>query len=168
MVLGKPSGKEIDCLKFTPLETRRHLGKITGLKGIFTTALIRSSKRQYYANLNNKLQDPDTNSKKWWGIVKSLYGQKMFTTVPTLVEGPLMIHDAKDKAELLNEFFCSQSRLDESSSFVPAVPDCIPTSRILSNVVTSEWEITALLGSVNINKACGPDGISNKLIKNLR
>lgn len=131
----------------------------------FTTALIRSSKRQYYANLNNKLQDPDTNSKKWWGIVKSLYGQKMFTTVPTLVEGPLMIHDAKDKAELLNEFFCSQSRLDESSSFVPAVPDCIPTSRILSNVVTSEWEITALLGSVNINKACGPDGISNKLIK---
>ena len=94
----------------------------------FTTALIRSSKRQYYANLNNKLQDPDTNSKKWWGIVKSLYGQKMFTTVPTLVEGPLMIHDAKDKAELLNEFFCSQSRLDESSSFVPAVPDCIPTS----------------------------------------
>ena len=35
----------------------------------------------------------------------------------------------------------------------------------MSNVVTSEWEITALLGSVNINKACGPDGISNKLIK---
>ena len=131
----------------------------------FTTALIRSSKRQYYANLNNKLQDPDTSSKQWWGIVKSLYGQKMHTTVPTLVEGPLMIHDAKDKAELLNEFFCSQSRLDESSSFVPAVPDCIPTSRILSNVVTSEWEINALLGSVNINKACGPDGISNKLIK---
>ena len=131
----------------------------------FTTALIRSSKRQYYSNLNIMLQDPDTSSKQWWGIVKSLYGQKMHTTVPTSVEGPLMIHDAKDKAELLNEFFCSQSRLDESSSSVPAVPDCIPTSRILSTVVTSEWEINALLGSVNIKKACGPDGISNNLIK---
>ena len=131
----------------------------------FTTALIRSSKRQYYSNLNIMLQDADTSSKQWWGIVKSLYGQKMHTTVPTLVEGPLMIHDAKDKAELMNEFFCSQSRLDESSSSVPAVPNCIPTSRILSTVVTSEWEINALLGSVDIKKACGPDGISNNLIK---
>ena len=111
------------------------------------------------------MQDPDTNSKKWWGIVKSLYGQKIHTTVPTLVEGPLMIHDAKDKAELLNEFFCSQSCLDESLSFFPAVLDYIPTSRILSNVATSEWEINTLLRSVNTNKACGPDGISNKLIK---
>ena len=63
----------------------------------FTTALIRSSKKQYYAKLNNKLQDPNTSSKKWWGIVKSLYGQKLQTTVPTLVEGPNMICDAKEK-----------------------------------------------------------------------
>ena len=35
----------------------------------------------------------------------------------------------------------------------------------MSTVVTSEWEINALLGSVNIKKACGPDGISNNLIK---
>ena len=77
----------------------------------------------------------------------------------------VVVVDAKDKAELLNEFFCCQSRLDESSSFVPAVLDYIPTSRILSNVVTSEWEINALLRSVNINKARGADGIINKLIK---
>ena len=32
----------------------------------FTTALIRSSKNQYYAKLNNKLQDPNTSSKQWW------------------------------------------------------------------------------------------------------
>lgn len=49
-----------------------------------------------------------------------------------------MICDAKDKAELLNEFFCSQSRLDDRSSFVPADFDYILTFRILSNVVTSE------------------------------
>ena len=131
----------------------------------FTTALIKFSKNQYYAKLNNKFQDPNTSSKKWWGIVKSLYGQQLHTTVPTLVEGPVMICDARDKAELLNEFFCSQSRLDESSSFVPAVFDYIPTSRIFSNVVACEWEVNALLSSVNINKACGPDGISNKMIK---
>ena len=79
-----------------------------------TTALIKSSKNQYYAKLNSMLMDPSTSSKKWWGIVKSLYGQKLHTSVPTLVEGSVMICDSKDTAELLNEFFCSQSRLDES------------------------------------------------------
>ena len=51
------------------------------------------------------------------------------------------------------------------SSFVPADFDYILTSRILSNVVTSEREINVLLSSVNINKAFGPDGIINKMIK---
>ena len=64
-----------------------------------------------------------------------------------------MICDAKDKTELLNKFFCSQSRQDDRSSFVPADFDYILTSRILSNVVTSEWEINILLSSVNIHKA---------------
>ena len=76
-----------------------------------------------------------------------------------------MICDAKDKTELLNEFFCSQSRLDDRSSFVPADFDYILTSRILSNVVTSEWEINILLSSVNIHKAFCPYGIGNKMIK---
>ena len=105
------------------------------------------------------------SSKKWWGIVKSLYGQKVQTTVPTLVEGANMICDATDKAELMNEFFCSQRRLDDSSSSVLVNFDHFLTYRVLSNVVTSEREISALLSSVDINKACGPDGISNKIIK---
>ena len=76
-----------------------------------------------------------------------------------------MICDEKDKTELMNEFFCSQSRLDNRSSFVPADFGYILTSRILSNVVTSERDIIVLLSSVNINKTFGPDGISNKMIK---
>ena len=78
--------------------------------------------------------------------------KKLQTTVPTLVEGPNMICDAKEKAELLNEFFSSQSRLDDSSSSVPVDFDHFPA-------------ISALLSSVDINKACGPDGVSNKIIK---
>ena len=76
-----------------------------------------------------------------------------------------MICEAKEKAELLTEFFISQSRLDDSSSSVPVDFDDFPKSRLLSNVITSEREISALLSSVNINKACGSDGISNKIIK---
>ena len=71
----------------------------------------------------------------------------------------------RTKQSFLKEFFCSQSRLEDNSSFVPADFDHIPTSPILSNVATSEREINALRGSFNIKKACGPNGISNKMIK---
>jgi hypothetical protein len=43
----------------------------------YTTTLIRSNKAHYYVNLNNMLQEPEVSSKKWWGILKFLYGQKM-------------------------------------------------------------------------------------------
>ena len=39
------------------------------------------------------------------------------------------------------------------------------SSRILSHVTTTEREIGDLFRCLDISKACGPDGISNKTIK---
>ena len=39
------------------------------------------------------------------------------------------------------------------------------SSRILSHVTTTEREIRDLSSCLDISKACGPDGISNKIIK---
>ena len=75
-----------------------------------TTSLIRSCKIKYYENLNLKLQDPTLASKKWWGIIKSIHGSKIQPSVPTLLEGSYMITDAKEKACVFNEYFCTQCR----------------------------------------------------------
>ena len=131
----------------------------------YTTTLIRSNKALYYVNLNNKLQEPEVSSKKWWGIVKSLYGQKMRETVPTLMEGPNIISDAKEKAEVLNDYFCSQSTIDDGAATIPNDIISFQSSVILSNVIATEYEINSLLRGVDISKACGPDGISNRIIK---
>lgn len=48
-------------------------------------------------------------------MVKSLYGQRIQGKIRPLVEGPRTIFDAKQKAELFNEYFASQSSLDDSS-----------------------------------------------------
>lgn len=48
-------------------------------------------------------------------MVKSLYGQRIQGKIRPLVEGPRTIFDAKEKAELFNEYFASQSSLDDSS-----------------------------------------------------
>ena len=131
----------------------------------YTSTLIRYSKKTYYENLNLKLSDPTIWSKKWWGIVKSLYGQKIQGTIPPLVEGPRTIFDTKEKAELFNEYFASQSSLDDSMAELPSEIEYFQSSRILSHVTTTESEIRDLFRCLDASEACGPDGISNKIIK---
>lgn len=72
-----------------------------------TTTLIRICKTKYFANLNMKLQDPKLGPKKWWGIVKSLYGSKIQSTIPALFDGDRVITDAKEKATLFNLLYYS-------------------------------------------------------------
>ena len=52
-------------------------------------------------------------------LVKSIYGEKIEGTVPTLREGPSMITDAKEKSQLLNEYFCTQCTLDNADTDPP-------------------------------------------------
>ena len=123
----------------------------------YTSSLIRHSKKIYYENLNSKLSDPTICSKKWWGIIQSLYGQKIQGTIPPLVEGSRTIFDAKEKAELFNEYFASQSTLDDSMAELPFEIEYFQSSRILLHVTTTEREIRDLFSYLYISKACGPD-----------
>ena len=80
----------------------------------YTTALICYNKQKYHEKLNSKLQDPSISNKNWWDILKSLYGAKIKTSIPTLVKGVKFISDAKEKAKLFNEYFCTQCSVDDS------------------------------------------------------
>jgi hypothetical protein len=64
-------------------------------------------------------------------------------------EGPNIISDAKEKAEVLNDYFCSQSTIDDGAATIPN--DIIPfqSSVILSNVIATEYEINSLLRGVD-------------------
>jgi hypothetical protein len=79
----------------------------------FTTTLIRKRKLIYYDTLNAKLQNPKIGPKKWWSIVKSLYGSKIQCSTPTLIENNCLVPDAKEKAALFNDYFVTQSNETE-------------------------------------------------------
>ena len=131
----------------------------------FTTSLIRKNKVKYFEEVDLKLRDPCTGPMKWWGIVKALYGQKLHSSVPTLVDGAKLISDAKEKSEVFNEYFCSQSKIDDGSASFPREIIYFQNDVSLSNVRTTESEVLDLLKSVDIGKACGPDGIGNRILK---
>jgi hypothetical protein len=119
----------------------------------------------YNKKLNARLQDPLISSKNWWGIVKSLYGAKIQTSIPTLVDGVKFISDAKEKAELFNEYFCIQCNVDDSCASLP-INNIQATVRVtLSLIQTSEEEVNNLLKNVDVGKACGFDGIGNNILK---
>ena len=129
-----------------------------------TTALIRKCKVSYFANLNKKLQDPKLGPKKWWGIVKSLYGSKIQSKIPVIQDGTRVITDAKEKAALFNEYFISQCKVENNNAPVPILNE-FQTSIILSHLSTTENEVKDLLSTVDVSKGCGVDGVGNFLIK---
>ena len=87
------------------------------------------------------------------------------TSIPSLIEGRDVISDAKETANLLNEYFPSQSTVDDSSAALPDDSDFYQTAEILSHITTSEREIRDLFLTLAVSKACGPDGIGNRIIK---
>ena len=97
--------------------------------------------------------------------MKALYGQKLHSSVPTLVDGAKLISDAKEKSEVFSEYFCSQSKIDDGSASLPREIIYFQNDVSLSNVRTTESEVLDLLKSVDIDKACGPDGIGNLILK---
>ena len=120
---------------------------------------------KYFHKVNAKLQDVTTGVKAWWSIVKGLYGEKVQSTVSTLIEGVRQVTNAREKAEILNEYFCDQSKVDDRFASLPRDSSFFQNNAFLSNVFTTEREVYNLLKTVDVCKACGPDGIGNRILK---
>ncbi len=74
-----------------------------------------------------------------------------------------IITDDLTKANLLNNFFVSQSTLDESKAQLPPNP---PHSQytIYQKIIT-RLDVYTILVELDVSKATGPDQISNHLLK---
>ena len=56
-------------------------------------SLVRKAKIYYNTKTNYALSDPAIYSKKWWRIVKSMYGNKCYSAIPSISEGDVFISD---------------------------------------------------------------------------
>ena len=70
-----------------------------------TVSIIQKEKASYYAKLNAMLSNPKISTKKWWGVVKSIYGTKVCSTIPPLKESDIYVYDPKEKVKLFNDYF---------------------------------------------------------------
>ncbi len=133
---------------------------------IYTTTLIREAKQCYYIKLNNKLSDPNLGSKKWWSYIKSSLNKNYFRSIPSLIEGDHVIRDALQRANLFNQYFVNQAKINDTDHPLPFLrQNSNFYGATLTIIQTTEQEASDLLSKVDISKACGHNGIGNKILK---
>ena len=116
-----------------------------------------------YLKLNIQLSDSMLSSEKWWGLVRKT-STNISSSIPPIQEGTEYIVDSKQKADLFNNFFASQAYVDDTGKSIP-VSDYQENQSYLTLIETTKEEVQVLIGSVNISKACGHDGIGNRILK---
>lgn len=127
---------------------------------------FRRSRSQFYKDLADKLTDPTTSSKTFWKLNKLVLGQKATPGIPDINHNGTMVSDPATKASLLNVYFASQCSLPAGSDADP-LPDLgePATDSTLQHITILADEARKVLRSLDVSKASGPDGISNRVLR---
>ncbi|MES9883011.1 MAG: reverse transcriptase family protein [Sedimenticola sp.] len=127
---------------------------------------IRQSKNDYYDGISNKLKSGQYSSKDWWSTLKYFISENENKTIPPLKHDGAIIDDDTEKANILNNFFRDQTLLPDAPVPYPtASPYDINTN--LESIIVNETEIQHILSSLPLGKASGPDGINNRILREL-
>ena len=111
------------------------------------------------------MENPESKNRTYWKLTKATFGQNKTQTIPMLIVNGITYTDDVAKANALNEFFVSQSA-QMTDDFIP---DNIPIAENVSPEINSiqihNGNILKIMKSLNVNKACGIDGIGNNILK---
>jgi hypothetical protein len=111
----------------------------------------------------NQLLSNDVGSKQWWKAYKRATGGTMSQMGPLSDDQGNLIIGSQEKANLLNSFFASQTKIQPNSATLPRVND-VATNEIEPMIVLPE-EVYGILQRLNPEKATGSDGIGNRILR---
>ena len=125
-----------------------------------TVNTIKKTKNDLNNKIAEKLKSENITSKDWWKTFKLLLGKDKREAIPPLTLNGKSVTDPAEKANIFNTYF--QSFLDDLDKPVPILPE--PTHTLPSIMLTCE-EVCAVLKTLITGKACGPDQINNRILK---
>jgi hypothetical protein len=127
-------------------------------------AEINLSRLRYRENLKKTLNDPCLAPKKYWSLVKRIYGDKKGMGIPVIEMGGKQLTTSQDKALAFTDFFKGHQTLIEPVGHL--LPDIrMLTMERLSVVKTTPGEVYDILKGLEIGKSHGADGVSARLLK---
>ena len=113
-----------------------------------------------------KLKSDSFTSKELWFTVKIVISHFATSSIPPLESSGCIYNDEQDKVKLLNNYFKEQAFLDECHAEFPALPPYNVEST-LNSIILIPLEVESVLKSLPIGKASGPNGSSNRILKEL-
>ena len=89
------------------------------------------------------------------------------SSIPPLEFNNVIYTDECDKANILNSYFQSQTLLNELNAVLPNLPDTDRLKSHLDNIVFTKLEVESVLKTLVVGKASGPNGLSNRILREL-
>ncbi len=128
-----------------------------------TTTSLRKARQEYINNiLTESLEKND--SKPFWRYIKA-QRQENCGIAPLKDKGQLH-PDACKKAEILNKQFTSVFTSDKQDMHASTVIEG-PSIPSISDITVSSTGVAKMLNNLNVKKACGPDYLACRLLKEL-
>ena len=131
-----------------------------------TNNLIRTAKRQYFVN---NFEVNKSNSKETWNLINQLSSRssKKSVNISEIKTGEKVINTPSELAQTFNLHFSNIGQnLAAEIPNVNVVPESYmkPTQHRFSLKAPTASTVCKLLENVNVRKAAGLDGVSNKLL----
>jgi hypothetical protein len=125
---------------------------------------INTARLHYRLMMKEKLSDPNLAPKKYWSLVKGIYGSKKGMGIPVIDVGTDHLTTSVDKAIAFTDFFRNQQTLTEPQGH--QLPPLVRNTELrLSDISTTPNEVAKILQSLDLGKAHGVDGVSVRLLK---
>ena len=129
--------------------------------------MIRDSKQSHYDKIADKLKSSTLSVKDWWSTLKTFIIPCTKSSIPPLEFNNVIYTDECDKANILNSYFQSQTLLNEENAVLPNLPDIDRLNSHLDNIVFTKLEVESVLKTLVVGKASGPNGLSNRILREL-
>ena len=107
---------------------------------------------------------PNLSPRDWWKTLKTFININKKSNIPPIKHNDNVFSDDLIKANILNNYFITQTKIDDSNVVVPILPD-FPNESCLENIVFTPEEVSSVLRSLTLGKASGPDSINNKILR---
>ena len=135
-----------------------------------TTALNRQLKQKELQKHINKLVEHKKDPYMYHKTLKTLIGRTNSNIIPPIeTDDHEIITDNMQKANLMNDYFVSQTKPDTSKLSLPIYhndpsqnTEAVPA---LDEIQVTESQVLKILNSLDVNKSTGPDKMPTKLIK---
>ena len=126
--------------------------------------MISKRKKEYFDQLSKKFNDPVTNSKAYWSILKTFYSGTKIHLIPPIIIDNKFITNFIEKTNVFNNFFASQCMSIVNDSIL-SFTSMYRTENRLSTISFKDEGVLKIIKSLNINKARDHDDISIRLLQ---